>query len=514
MAEQVRQSGRRERRRASIEEQLGPAPSTEGLEELIPPPPYEEVMVRQEEEPPMAVAGPSRIIEKQPSAPPMAVAREDPKSIAIAKEILNEMTESDITTETEKGFGGLRTYVKKFTCGDTEFEPNMFKNYPDYPQKSKLSLDVWQALVKEIEKFVTTELDYTLVYCSSNVTTYQCQNDINKFVNFIRCFKQGGGKSSKLGYSVYPEWFGICTRIKWFLSEDNRKQLKEYLDPLHKKCNFNEWNFENITEILYQTPISSLSQKDINIFSSGGQPFLSAQLQFINYPYERNEKGRRLVGLFTYHGTEHYYENAPVKIQERVKCLLKRGVNPNQRSLLYKFTPLHIFMTNKYLLKLPIEIVQNIVRMLVDSGADINAKTIIDGYTILIILFLNQKLVKRDTGTYLNNKFKMTQKEFYERMNNILKILLKYGANIESGTKQKNTPLHYASQNCDKDVVELLIQNGANVNSKNFQDNTPLHLVSQNCDKDVVELLIQNGANVNSKNFQDNTPFALCNCVW
>jgi ankyrin repeat protein len=68
------------------------------------------------------------------------------------------------------------------------------------------------------------------------------------------------------------------------------------------------------------------------------------------------------------------------------------------------------------------------------------------------------------------------------------------------------TPLHYAAENGQKEMVELLIDKGADVNLKTDFDQTPLHLAAENGQKEMVELLIAKGANVNAHDGL-STPF-------
>ena len=430
----------------------GPVPSTEGLEELlqqptapqVSPPKYRRPSVKSQEEPPptykkvgfesetTVIGGPSRQkpislpLKEEPSAPP--IEEIDPKSRAIAKEILREMTESEILVEKEKRFGGLTERVKKFKCGDKEFEPDVFKNYPDYPLGSQIPFYVWKALVEDIEKFVTDGLNFTLILCNNNSRSYQCQEKINNFVNFVKCFQQGGGKVSALGNSVYPEWFDMCFRIKWLLKQTYRKDLKEYLNPLEKDCKFNEWDFTKI-HILYDAPINSLSAKDLNIVDNLGNPFLSAQLRYI----------KNYVDYFTSKKTkwnEDLYTKTPIKLKERVKCLLKRGIDPNQRNIYDNHTPLHEFMSNSYLLKLQIEVIVEIIRMLINAGADVNAINIYQN-TPLIELLKKQVLMEYSKDDFQYGDYNINRRE----ANNMIKKLV--------------------------EIIRILISNGADPNIKN-----------------------------------------------
>ncbi|HUU18847.1 MAG TPA: ankyrin repeat domain-containing protein [Sedimentisphaerales bacterium] len=58
------------------------------------------------------------------------------------------------------------------------------------------------------------------------------------------------------------------------------------------------------------------------------------------------------------------------------------------------------------------------------------------------------------------------------------------------------TPLHFAAQAGQTDVVEYLIAQGADVHAEDIRGETPLQLAASQDHKDVAELLIENGADV------------------
>jgi ankyrin repeat protein len=56
-----------------------------------------------------------------------------------------------------------------------------------------------------------------------------------------------------------------------------------------------------------------------------------------------------------------------------------------------------------------------------------------------------------------------------------------------------------ASKNGHRDIVDLLLKNGANLDSQQSDGWTSLMLASQNGHRDIVDLLLQNGVAVDTK---------------
>ena len=68
------------------------------------------------------------------------------------------------------------------------------------------------------------------------------------------------------------------------------------------------------------------------------------------------------------------------------------------------------------------------------------------------------------------------------------------------------TALHYATVSNRIDVIKLLLREGADVNKQDDDKNTPLHWAARYNYTEVARLLIQNRADVNIRNYLNNTP--------
>lgn len=71
-----------------------------------------------------------------------------------------------------------------------------------------------------------------------------------------------------------------------------------------------------------------------------------------------------------------------------------------------------------------------------------------------------------------------------------VKLLLKYKANINATDINSNTPLHYAVNDCKKNIVTYLLKSGANSQSKNRLGVSPLILACNMENYDIIEELL------------------------
>lgn len=96
------------------------------------------------------------------------------------------------------------------------------------------------------------------------------------------------------------------------------------------------------------------------------------------------------------------------------------------------------------------------------------------------------------------------------KQHEVMKLLRKKGAelNIQDGTSGK-TPLHFAVELQDVELVRLLLSWGANVDAAMFNGCTPLHLAVGRQDTHIANLLCQSGADKMLRNMEDETPLDL-----
>ena len=121
------------------------------------------------------------------------------------------------------------------------------------------------------------------------------------------------------------------------------------------------------------------------------------------------------------------------------------------------------------------------VRLLIKTGADLNAWDRTDGWTPLHMAV-------------------------YHGYTDIAEILVNAGANVDGKDQYNNAPLHYGALLGRKDTVRLLIDKGADVNIKGSDGIIPLHSAISKDHLETAKLLIEKGSNVNFKADDGDTP--------
>lgn len=166
------------------------------------------------------------------------------------------------------------------------------------------------------------------------------------------------------------------------------------------------------------------------------------------------------------------------------KLLIDAGANLNEKNKMEE-TPLHAALKLSYydpeldknLSRVALEAERDVktlivVKLLVDSGADVNAQ---DNERGPVLFYAIRK-----------------------RNLNYLKYLLKAGADASASDKKGNPLLNFAIYKNNPDAVEILIGAGACVNAKNFLDYSSINLtVERYKDLRIIKLLAKAGANLN-----------------
>jgi ankyrin repeat protein len=78
----------------------------------------------------------------------------------------------------------------------------------------------------------------------------------------------------------------------------------------------------------------------------------------------------------------------------------------------------------------------------------------------------------------------------------MVKLLLDYGANVNAGLGEVDTPLHRSVFYCTPEVWQLLLDRGAQINAENVYNLTPLHFACSGNYSEARDWLVAHGARV------------------
>ena len=183
---------------------------------------------------------------------------------------------------------------------------------------------------------------------------------------------------------------------------------------------------------------------------------------------------------------------------EQVKKLISEGGDINVKDE-NGHTALHLAVINGN---------KTLVELLIAKGADIEAQNRKKQTPLTVaIKTLGEQNFKMKTKKYAKG---IPSHEYLRTAKEIVSLLIDNGADVNAKTEFDLRPLHIAAMEALPDVVELLIAKGADVNGHSAGSRTPLHMtanfgINANHSK-VVEILIDNGADPLAKSDQGWTP--------
>ena len=110
-----------------------------------------------------------------------------------------------------------------------------------------------------------------------------------------------------------------------------------------------------------------------------------------------------------------------------------------------------------------------------------------------------------------------------EAISEIVRLLMENGANPNARDEDDQTPLYWAAGRGRIEIVRLLMENGADINAGGSREGTPLRGAARGGHIEIVRLLMENGANPNARDEDVWTPLywaagrghiESCGCYW
>ncbi|WP_264338859.1 ankyrin repeat domain-containing protein [Wolbachia endosymbiont (group A) of Cheilosia soror] len=206
-------------------------------------------------------------------------------------------------------------------------------------------------------------------------------------------------------------------------------------------------------------------------------------------------QGAKFNNEITYQGTPLHFA-AQEGNSNMVQFLLDKGADIEAQNA-YNKKPLHLAVEAGKL---------KVVRLLLDRGANIKAadmygQTPLDlaikkGYEDIVEV-LKQKQLDLDKELLI-----AAEKGDIEKVRDSIR----QGANVNVQGRQGWTPVFWAIQKNNFNIIELLLDNSADIKVKDNEGWTPLHWAVQLGSLDIVECLVERGADVNASTADGRTP--------
>ncbi|KAL1966142.1 hypothetical protein VTN77DRAFT_4890 [Rasamsonia byssochlamydoides] len=154
---------------------------------------------------------------------------------------------------------------------------------------------------------------------------------------------------------------------------------------------------------------------------------------------------------------------------------------------------------------------QEVISRLLNNGRDISSRKgeslFLQAIELSYFALVNVLLATRKVDINSRSKDGQTPLSWAaeKRHEAVVKLLLENGANTECKDKFGWTPLSWAARGWNEVVVKLLLENGADIESKDNPGQTPLSLAEGNRHEAVVKLLLEKSAEKSQQNDRAKT---------
>ncbi len=140
----------------------------------------------------------------------------------------------------------------------------------------------------------------------------------------------------------------------------------------------------------------------------------------------------------------------------------------------------------------------DIVKMLLNAGADVNTCNSFNYYTTALIeaiIYRNEEIAATlinagaDVNIYNHHKVTAILQASHMGLEETVRLLLKAGADVNAQSSSGNTALMLAAQYSSKEIVELLLNANAKIDTQNTSGMTALALAQKKGRREIVQLL-------------------------
>ncbi|KAI1334222.1 hypothetical protein F5Y15DRAFT_297117 [Xylariaceae sp. FL0016] len=133
------------------------------------------------------------------------------------------------------------------------------------------------------------------------------------------------------------------------------------------------------------------------------------------------------------------------------------------------------------------------------------------GLLPLAKVMIDEESVPIDSGSYTITSALMTAAMYGQEQ--IVRLLLDKGANLENRDKYGNTSLSIAAKHGQEQIVRLLLDKGANLENRDEYGKTLLSIAAMFGKEQTVRLLLDKGANLENRDKYGDTPLSIAQCL-
>lgn len=223
-----------------------------------------------------------------------------------------------------------------------------------------------------------------------------------------------------------------------------------------------------------------------NIFDAAYDGDVARVQELLDSGTDVDTRGYKVFGFISAEDHPPLYHATLGKQIAVVQFLLSRHAQVNLRDY-DGFTALHAAASSG---------AEDIARLLIKHGADVNAKT--DSWYGLIELYRT------------NNSGLLTPLHLAARENiDVAQILIDNGARVHAIDGSGHTALYFAAQYGNIAAARLLIDHNADINAQDLNGNTPLHIAVLINNFEMVKFLVENWADISVKDNSGRMPSQL-----